>query len=89
MLPLSLLAYLRVPHDFRPHVEGRLNLLTLADRKFTNTIAHNRTIRLLSLMGNIIGDKVAKNLAGVLKVNQTLHGIYPNGWGSTGGWVGG
>ena len=45
------------------------------DRKFTDALATNSTLRILDLSGNLIGDEGADRLSDALKVNTTLQKI--------------
>jgi len=53
--------------------------LTLSDRKLTNAIAKNTTIKRLWLQYNNISSKGAKYLANALKENNTLQSLYLSG----------
>mmetsp|Transcript_23126 Transcript_23126/g.49951 ORF Transcript_23126/g.49951 Transcript_23126/m.49951 type:complete len:309 (+) Transcript_23126:102-1028(+) len=53
----------------------RDNQITLADGKFADALANNRTLRYLGLQSNKVGAEGAKRLADALKVNQTLLNI--------------
>ena len=52
------------------------NQLTLADGKFTDALANNRSLKILWLDMNKIGDEGAKRLADALKVNDTLKRLH-------------
>jgi len=52
------------------------NRINLADGKFTDALANNRTLRVLVLGKNQIETEGMKQLANALKVNQTLQGIH-------------
>jgi len=52
------------------------NFIALTDNKFTNALAQNRTLRVLSLGSNQIACEGAKRLADSIKVNQSLQEIH-------------
>jgi len=56
-----------------------LNQITLADAKFTDALAENRTLKTLSLYNNQIGKKGAKLLADALAANSTLEQLFLEG----------
>ena len=63
------------------------NWITLANGKFTNALANNRTLRILDLSCNRLGDEEGKLLAARLKANETLWtiGLNRNQIGNNGG----
>ncbi len=53
--------------------------INLADGKFTNALAENKSLRVLDLIGNKIGVEGAKRLANALKVNSSLVTLHLGG----------
>ena len=64
----------------KSEVLGELNLwdnrIALADDKFTDALAQNRTLRVLSLGSNNITSDGMKRLAAALKVNQSVQELH-------------
>ena len=52
------------------------NKITLTNGKFAKALAHNRTLLVLNLHNNNIGNEGAKSLSDALKVNQTLEKLH-------------
>mmetsp|Transcript_12111 Transcript_12111/g.25801 ORF Transcript_12111/g.25801 Transcript_12111/m.25801 type:complete len:452 (-) Transcript_12111:205-1560(-) len=55
------------------------NRITFADDTFTDALAQNRTLKVLSLYNNQVGAEGAKRLAAAIKVNQTLEQLLLEG----------
>ena len=55
------------------------NKISLRDDRFTDALARNKTLQVLSLYGNEVGVEGAKRLADVLRVNTTLQQLFLEG----------